>query len=286
MTDARQITRRAKSNLAVALRILPQPNRDDMSVFYAFCRHIDDLADEPGLPAETKRAALDTWSRGLAEGFEHPDELQGAITEIRSRHAIPNELLLAIVDGCRSDVDVRRFATWEELDAYIWKVSCAVGLVSVRIFGCRSPGADAYAEALGRALQLTNIARDVGEDWRNERRLYLPLELLDAHGLRENELPVPAADPRFQAVMAQLAARAEAAFAEAERRFPAADRRPLAPARIMGDIYRNLLARMRRDGFQVFGKRYRVPAAAKAIILARHFIAARLPLGHAIPGRE
>ena len=276
-TNAQQITRRAKSNLAFALRILPQPNRDDMVVFYAFCRLIDDLADDPGLPAETRRAALDAWARGLEHGFENPDEMQAAITGIRGRYRIPNELLLAIIDGCRADIDPRRFATWDDLDAYIWKVSCAVGLVSVRIFGCRSDGAGPYAEALGRALQLTNIARDVGEDWKNGRRLYLPLELLEKHGISEGEFPVASSDPRFQRVMGALADRAEAAFHEADRLFPCSDRRPLAPARIMGAIYHSLLRRMRSDRFRVFEKRYRVPTPAKALILIRHSLAARLP---------
>lgn len=276
-TNAQQITRRAKSNLAFALRILPQPNRDDMVVFYAFCRLIDDLADDPGLPAETRRAALDAWAHGLENGFETPDELKAAITDIRARYGIPNELLLAIIDGCRADIDPRRFATWEDLDTYIWKVSCAVGLVSVRIFGCRSEGAGAYAEALGRALQLTNIARDVGEDWENGRRIYLPIELLEKHGIPESEFPVASSDPRFQRVMEELANRAEAAFDQADHLFPRSDRRALAPARIMGAIYHSLLRRMRGDAFRVFEQRYRVPAPAKALILIRHSLAARLP---------
>lgn len=275
MSSAQQITRRAKSNLAFALRGLPRPNRDDMVVFYAFCRHIDDLADDPVAPAETKRAALDAWSHGLVHGFDEPDELQAAIVETRDRHGVPNDLLLAIIDGCRSDIDPRRFPTWEDLDGYVWKVSCAVGLVSVRIFGCRSEGAAPYAEALGRALQLTNIARDVGEDWENGRRLYLPRELLDAHGISENDFPMPASDPRFRHAMTELADRAEAAFAEADRLFPAADRRPLAPARVMGAIYHALLNRMRADGFRVFETRYRLPGWRKAGILARHTLAAR-----------
>lgn len=276
-TNAQQITRRAKSNLAFALRILPRPNRDDMVVFYAFCRLIDDIADDPGMPAETRRAALDAWAAGLERGFERPDDMQSAITDIRGRYDIPNELLLAIVEGCRADIDPRRFATWEDLDAYIWKVSCAVGLVSVRIFGCRCEGADPYAEALGRALQLTNIARDVGEDWENGRRIYLPIELLDTHGIPESEFPVASSDPRFRRVMETLADRAEAAFDEADRLFPRSDRRALAPARIMGAIYHSLLRRMRCDSFRVFGKRYRVPALVKVLILIRHSLAARLP---------
>lgn len=270
MSNAQQITRRAKSNLAIALRVLPQPNRDDMVTFYAFCRCVDDLADDPGLPPETKRAALDAWAHGLRHGFDEPDGLQAALADALERHQVPAELPLAIVDGCRSDIDIRRFATWRDLDEYIWKVSCAVGLVSVRIFGCRSDAAAPYAEALGRALQLTNIARDVGEDWRNDGRLYLPLELLAEHGVSENEFPLPPADPRFRRVMTSLADRAEAAFAEADRLFPAPDRRPLAPARIMGGIYHHLLRRMRADGFRVFETRYKVPAWRKACIVARH----------------
>jgi phytoene synthase len=273
VSDASQITRRAKSNLAFALRILPHERRADAVVFYAFCRTLDDLADDPGIPAGQRAAALEAWKRGLASGFENATELQREIIELRDRRAIPNELLNAIIDGCQMDLEPRRFQTWEDLSGYVWKVACAVGLVSIRLFGCADPVAERYAVALGRALQLTNILRDIREDFANGHRIYLPLEDFARFGYTEADLAAGTRDDRFLALMSFEADRADGYFREAAALLPAADRHALAPARIMGEIYQELLGQMRRDGFRVFEKRYRVSRPRKLWILAKHGIA-------------
>ncbi len=273
MSEATQITRRARSNLAFALRVLPRDRRDDAVVFYAFCRTLDDLADEPGIPAAERRRKLEAWKHGLERGFESPDSLQREVLALRDRRQIPTELLTAIVDGCLMDLEPRRFPTWADLDGYIWKVACAVGLVSIRIFGCKDPASENYAIALGRALQLTNILRDVGEDFANGGRIYLPLEELARHGCGEETLARGNRDSAFLALMNHVADRADGHFREAAELLPAADRRSLAPARIMAEIYQTLLGTMRRDGFRVFEKRYRVPRPRKLWILAKHLIA-------------
>ena len=162
MPDASEITRRAKSNLAFALLILPRQRRQDMVVFYAFCRTLDDLADAPGLPAKVRQASLESWRTGLVSGFDQPDALQCQVLALRERHGLPTGLLTAIIDGCLSDLQPQRFQTWDDLAEYVWQVACAVGLVSIRLFGCKDPAAEPYAIALGRALQLTNILRDIG----------------------------------------------------------------------------------------------------------------------------
>ncbi len=273
MPDASEITRRAKSNLAFALRILPRERRDDMVVFYAFCRTMDDLADDPQAPAEERLVLLDGWKTGLLSGFDHPATLQQQVIELRDRCAIPTDLLTAIIDGCGMDLHPQRFETWFDLSEYVWKVACAVGLVSIRLFGCKDPASERYAVALGRALQLTNILRDIDEDLDNGGRIYLPLEDLARFHYTENDLLERKYDGRFLALMAFEAERAEQFFQEAAEALPAADRRALTPARIMGDIYRCLLGRMRRDGFRVFEKRYRVSKVRKLAILAKHLIA-------------
>jgi len=270
VSDATQITRRARSNLAFALRVLPRDRRDDAVVFYAFCRTLDDLADEPGIPADRRMQALVAWKQGLTDGFEAPNELQCEVMALRERHHIPNELLAAIVDGCMMDLEARRFPTWNDLDAYIWKVACAVGLVSIRIFGSKDPASENYAIALGRALQLTNILRDVGEDLANGGRIYLPLDDLARFGCDADKL---ARSEAFPALMRHEADRASAFFREAENLLPASDRRALLPARIMAEIYQTLLETMRRDDFRVFEKRYRVSRSRKLWILAKHLIA-------------
>jgi phytoene synthase len=271
--DASEITRRAKSNLAFALRILPRERRDDMVVFYAFCRTIDDLADDPQIPAGERCCLLEEWKAGLLSGFGHPAALQQQVVGLRDRCAIPTDLLIAIIDGCGMDLHPQRFATWHDLSEYVWKVACAVGLVSIRLFGCKDPASERYAVALGRALQLTNILRDIGEDLDNGGRIYLPLEDLARFHYSEQDLLERKYDGRFLALMAFEAERAEQLFREAAQALPAADRHALTPARIMGEIYRCLLVRMRRDGFRVFEKRYRVTRVGKLAILAKHLIA-------------
>lgn len=273
MSVASEITRKAKSNLAFALSILPKERREDMVVFYAFCRVIDDLADDLDVPAEKRAAALSAWKQGLEGGFAAPDEFQREVVELRDRCAIPTGLLTAIIDGCMMDLHPQRFGTWEELSGYTWKVACAVGLVSVRLFGCKHPDSEKYAVALGHALQLTNILRDVGEDLSNSVRIYLPLADLGRFQYTERDLIGRVHDGRFMAMMAYQAGRAEAFFQEAESLLPASDRAALTPAIIMADTYRTLLQRMKADGFRVFDRRYSLSKARKLAILSKHLIA-------------
>ncbi len=274
MSNAAQtITRKAKSNLAFALRVLPPEQRADAVVFYAFCRQVDDIADDPGIPLDQRCAGLDGWSHGLSDGFDNPGEIQQATVDLRDRLGIPNELLLEIIDGCRADLQPQRFQTWPELQGYNRKVACAVGLVSIRIFGCTDPGAEDYAVALGHALQLTNIIRDVGEDLANGGRIYLPLEELARFGYTEQYLAKQIHDDRFLALMAFQADRATELFAEAGRLLPASDRRALRPAGIMHSIYSKLLGKMRADSFRVFDRRYQLSKPRMLAILARHMLA-------------
>lgn len=273
MSAASEITRKAKSNLAFALKILPRDRREDMVVFYAFCRIIDDLADDPGLPRDERLARLDAWKMGIHAGFDQPDGFQRDVIALLARRRIPGELLGAIIDGCRMDLEPQRFQTWDELSDYIWKVACAVGLVSIRIFGCHHSASEKYALALGQALQLTNILRDVGEDLANGERIYLPLEDLARFGYSEEDLIQRVRDDRFLALMNFQADRAEAFYRQAAEILPAADRKALTPARIMGGIYHHLLQTMRADHFRVFEKRYQVSKPRKLGILTKHLIA-------------
>jgi len=273
VSTASEITRQAKSNLAFALKILPREQQQDMLVFYAFCRTIDDLADDPSRPLAHRAELLDAWKNGISAGFPAPDEFQSELIALRDRHQLPNELLVAIIEGCQMDLQPQRFTTWDDLSGYIGKVACAVGLISIRLFGCQDPASERYAIVLGHALQLTNILRDIGEDLSNGGRLYLPLEDLARFGLTEQDLATRVTDSRFLALMEFLATRAEGFFNEAENLLPARDLQALRPARIMGEIYHLLLAKMRDDHFQVFTKRYRISKPQKILILSKHLIA-------------
>jgi 15-cis-phytoene synthase len=272
VSHASEITRKAKSNLAFALKVLPCERREDMIVFYAFCRTIDDLADDSNIALERRRELLDDWQLAILDDFAEPCELQREVISLRDRRQIPNELLLAIIDGCRMDLHPQRFETWADLSDYIWKVSCAVGLISIRIFGCQDPASENYAVTLGHALQLTNILRDIREDLSNGQRIYLPLEDLARFQYTEQDLIAQVRDERFLSVMTYQAERAQSYFREATASIPELDREALLPARIMAEVYQLLLVAMTADNFRVFEKRYRVSKARKLAIFSTYLL--------------
>jgi phytoene synthase len=161
------------------------------------------------------------------------------------------------------DLDGANYATWEDLRLYCYRVASAVGLVSIEIFGCREPASREYAIELGLALQLTNILRDVGEDWRNGGRIYLPREDLARFGYTTDDLAAGRRNDAFLALMRFETQRARGFYARAIALLPAGDRRALVAAEIMRTIYTRLLDRMERDGFHVFTQRYRLSRLAK-----------------------
>ncbi len=264
--NAREIVRRSGSNLAYALAVLPGAVRRDMEVFYAFCRVVDDLVDDPGLVPSGRREGLDRW-RALVEGTA-PDPrpgLEAQFDALRRRRGLNREDLLAILDGMEMDLVPKPFETETELRLYCHRVAGAVGLVSAAIFGCTDPESRAYAEELGQALQWTNILRDVGED-AERGRLFLPLEHLRRFGLDEAAVLSRSPDPaKFRRLMRHGAAVARARYCEARAVFaalPPTDRAALRSAELMRRIYSGILDEMERDGFRVLSRRYRLGKAA------------------------
>lgn len=275
MSFASEITRKAKSNLAFSLQILPKDRRDDMTVFYAFCRTVDDTADDVSIPKAARRAALAKWEESLRNGFPQGDAFGMEVAEMMARRGIRADWLLEIIEGCAMDLEPRTFQGWEELSQYNWKVAGVVGLVCTRIFGCVHEDSDKYAATLGNALQLTNILRDVGEDLAKGGRIYLPVNDMMRFQYSERDLVGKVYDGRFLALMSYEAERAEHLFAEAENLLPEIDSRALVPAKIMAEIYRNLLDKMRAGKFKVFNRHYSVSKARKLAILSKYLLAAR-----------
>jgi phytoene synthase len=228
------------SNLAFALFWLQRARRQDAMLFYRFCRTIDDIADQPETSAEEKRQRLQAWLDAAESRL--PANLESLIT----RHKIDRSLLGEIIKGCASDIEPRRFTSLADLEKYCWQVACAVGLVSIRIFGCRDSASEAYAVHLGHALQLTNILRDMGED-AAQGRIYLPLNDIARFGICEGDILERREGPQFTALLRHTATLARARFAAAQP--PAEDFRRLLPARIMGTVYESILDRMEREDF-------------------------------------
>jgi phytoene synthase len=259
------------SNLALALRVLPQSRRRDMSVFYAFCREVDDLADEPGLSMEERRQGLRGWREALSRGtFGRLGEpvLASALREVLERRQVPLEWAQEVVLGCEMDLEGARYRNWEDLRRYCYRVASAVGLVSARIFG--GCGCDAYAEELGLALQLTNILRDAAEDYVVSGRVYLPREELDGFGVVQGSW-ISGKPDGWAALMEFQVARARKHYAAARALLPDTERRVMVAAEIMREVYSTLLEQMAGDGFRVWERSYRLSRWKKMCLAASVF---------------
>ncbi len=272
------LTRKSRSNFYYAFLTLPRPRRDALYAVYAFCRTVDDVADLGSDPA-AQRAGLARWRADVARCFErgatpeHPiaRQLQQAV----ATYPIPRAALEAIIDGCEMDLDRVRYETAEELEPYCYRVASAVGLCCIEIFGYTDPRARDYAINLGKALQLTNIMRDVGVDAR-AGRVYLPQRDLKDFGVSEDDLLEGRSGEPFVRLMSHQAARARRFYDAARAAFPVADARSLVAAEIMGRIYYALLEEIEARRFQVFGERVTVPARRKVAISLRCWAGARL----------
>src|SRR5438128_1777217 len=199
MQQSRTITRNSASNLALAFVLLPKEKRDGMSALYAFCREVDDVADDESMPVERRREQLAAWraDAGRACGTEIPRfavnrELQPVIRE----YHLPFELFDELLKGVEMDLDTRRYGNYEQLEVYCYRVASVVGLLSIEIFGYQNPACRDYAIALGKALQLTNILRDVRTD-AERGRIYLPLRELARFNISPEEILRLEYSPRF-----------------------------------------------------------------------------------------
>jgi phytoene synthase len=290
----RKLTERSSSNFYYAFLFLPPRRRQALEAVYAYCRLVDDVVDEEA-PAADKLAGLARWRGELDQVFApggapaHP--VSARLAEAVRRFAIRRADMEAVIDGCAMDIDQARYATWDELETYCYRVASAVGLMCIEIFGHRGgpppryqghrvvepSGPYAYAVHLGMALQLTNILRDVAED-AQRGRIYLPAEALAAAGVSEADLTAGVRTPGFLALMRAVAARARGHYLAARRAISAAERRELVIAEIMGDIYYALLERLEETGFAVFGDKVKVTRGKKMAIALRTFATAKLAL--------
>jgi phytoene synthase len=266
---AAAITKASKSNLALAFVALPPERRRDITAFYAFCRLVDDIADDPALPLDEKRRRIRLWRESLVDTFAGEPPIAASIREIIRKYMIQPTLFGEILDGVEMDLDPRRYGTFEDLEGYCYRVAGAVGLVSIEIFGYRNDACKQYAIALGTALQLTNILRDIREDWENGGRIYLPMEDLSRFQYAPEDVAAHVYDARFLRLMNFQADRAVAFYNKAATLLPPEDRRSMTPARIMAEVYGRILRKMRGEGFRVFDKRYRLGTLRKAAIVGR-----------------
>ena len=261
--NAATITRQSKSNLALAFISLGRERKRDITVFYAFCRVVDDIADSSELSVIEKRVRLAKWRRLLQAAAPDESPLARDVRQLMQKYSLAPEMLEEIIAGVEMDLSVLRYPTFKELRVYCYRVASAVGLVSIEIFGYRNPRCREYAIDLGLALQMTNIIRDVGKDFR-AGRVYLPQEDLARFNYSEENLQKRDYNEHFLQLMHFEAQRAREFFSRAASQLPPEDHRAMVPAEIMASIYRGLLRRIELDNFRVFEKEYHLSKLEKA----------------------
>jgi phytoene synthase len=271
VTSAERITRASKSNLALAFAALPRDRRRDMSTFYAFCRVVDDIVDEPA-PREQKVAALVTWRSAVHARTAGESALAAPVREIIARHSLSVEHFLEIIAGMEMDLDGASYATWSDLELYCHRVASVVGLVSLGIFGADPQRSREYALKLGLAFQLTNILRDVGQDFANGGRIYLPQEDMARFGVTREDLDAGRRNEAFLALMDFESVRADEFYRAALIARPDEDRKALVAAEIMRAVYSRLLEKMRLDRWRVFDRRYSLGKLTKLWLVLRGWL--------------
>jgi phytoene synthase len=257
MQHSRAITKKSASNLALAFVLLPKQKRDAMSALYAFCREVDDVADEDSVPVEQRCAQLAGWRADVKRACENQSpefpvnrELQPVIRQFR----LPFELFDDLLKGCEMDLDTKRYENFEALETYCYHVASVVGLLSIEIFGYKNAATRDYAIYLGKALQLTNILRDVKTD-AARGRIYLPLAELKKFNVSEAEILDSKYSDRYFALAESVAARTKNFYRLARKTLPPEDRKAMAAAELMGSVYWQLLQKLERGKFDVFGTR-------------------------------
>lgn len=254
----------AGSSFHYSFGLLPRDQRRAMESVYAFCRVVDDIADSKqegpagGRGREEKELDIYREEIGLCYDGEPTLTVTRELKAWIDRFGIPKKPFDDLLDGVGMDLTRTRYAGFEDLRQYCYRVASTVGLICLPIFGCREPDSREYAVQLGIALQLTNILRDIRSD-ALRGRIYLPQVEIRSAGYSEEELMAGVYNAQFKALMRQQAERAHRHFDRAAAVLPPADRSRLLVAQVMGAIYRRLLRRIEAGGFRVFERRITVP---------------------------
>ncbi len=268
--EAVRITRREARNFAWGIALLERGKREAISALYAFARRVDDIADDARLPVPERRRRLEEFAAAVEAlpAAPNDDAVLVALADATERFAIPRSALADLVSGGVMDLARSRYASWEELREYCRCVAGAVGVACAAVYEPRDRAAAMpLAETLGLALQQINIMRDVPEDWLLGR-VYLPENELARFGVDEREIAAGTTGPRWRALMAHQAARAERLLAEGLGLLPLLDRRSRLGVRTFAGIYRGLLLQMRAREFDVFSDRPALSAAGKVRAVA------------------
>ncbi len=268
----RQIARRAGTNFYYSFYVLPRAKREAMCAIYAFMRRSDDIADGAANPA-VALTGLRTWRAEVRQALEQQttnEPILMAVADVVRRYNIPPRHFFELLDGTEMDQTAARYATFDDLYQYCYRVASCVGLVVLPIFGYEKPEALARGEACGIAFQLTNILRDVQEDARLGR-IYLPLEDLRRFGVSEDDIRQARATPQFTELMRFETNRAREYYAKARPLVGLISPDSRRTLGVMMDIYRGILDKIERRGFAVLDGKISLSAAEKWGVVCKHW---------------
>lgn len=254
MQVSQAITRKSASNLALAFILLPPNKRAAMSALYAFCREVDDIADAEEIPAATRAAQLAEWRLDIQKACSGRDPAFPVNQELRpfiEQYHLPVDLFEELVTGVEMDLSIQRYETLDDLLLYCHRVASVVGLLSIEIFGYTDPRCKEYAIHLGKALQLTNILRDVSND-AAKGRIYLPLTDLRRFHVSESQILHGPHNDDYERLASHIASVARDFYQKARETLPSADRRSMATAELMGSVYWKLLLKLEKRRFNSF----------------------------------
>ena len=255
-------------NFYYAFRTLPSRKRRAIYAAYAFCRLCDDIADG-GLPKDEKRRLLQETRRKLAPGGgSASDPVFTALHETAQAYGIPIRYLDKVIEGVQMDLDRARYETFQDLKRYCYLVASVVGLISIEIFGYTDPKAREYAIALGLAMQITNILRDVRED-ADRGRIYIPLDEMQRFGYTEHDLERGVVNEPFRNLMRYQAARARRYFDRGKQLIPLLPHDSRACPAMLHNVYSSILGRIEAAGFDVYSRRISLPTHEKFFLLAK-----------------
>ncbi len=270
----RWFIRASRSNFYLSFFSLPAEKRRAITAVYAYCRMADDIADEPG-EISGKKTSLAEWKEALDRfGEESPSHpIIGELSWASRKFDLPPEHFRAICNGVAMDLEESRFENFSDLEKYCDKVASAVGLACLGIFGAKSEFAKEYAVCLGRALQLTNILRDVWED-AEEGRIYIPRSEMEKYGVSVSDLKDKNNTSQVLSLLRFLAHQARIYYERANEALRHEKKENLLPARIMGRIYRRLLSEMEKNHFRHMHYRPSLKSREKLLEALRCFLEA------------
>lgn len=267
-----------KTSFYYSFLVLPSDRRRAIEAVWDFCRAVDDAVDEPDANAgDSDRASRDAvafWRAELARCYEggEPHTPQGrGLQPFITQLDLPRQAFDDVIDGVAMDLDVFRYQTFDDLFEYCRRVASAVGLICIRVFGCRNPEAAEYALNLGVAFQLTNILRDIPDDLARGR-VYLPLDDLATYGCTVDDLAAGVVTDAVRSLLEFESARAREYYRRAVAARPDDERTRLVAAEIMRAVYFATLVRIEERGYDVFHGRIKLRRPAQLIVALRQWL--------------